>query len=238
MMEAEALVAELGRLDVVLSVREGKLVCNSPPGALTHALRERLVRLKPQLVTLLAARQGEVRVPFSTAQARIHAIATLLPHAGAACVGGACAVGACDRAARPAFTEPEIRRSNLAGVKRIPYTRLTPPQGVRRYPLELAASCPSRGSARSGIKSREADRWLPATLDRDLQRHADHLWATESQPATGAEQHVFVGEHHDHQPEYCGNPCYFEYNGYYIPNFRTNGIAAQKFAIMRCSISS
>lgn len=67
------------------------------------------------------------------------------------------------------------RCSNLAGVKRIPYTRLTPPQGVRRYPLELAASCPSRGSARSGIKSREADRRLPATLDHDLTRHAELL---------------------------------------------------------------
>jgi len=83
-MEAETLVRELERLDVVLSARAGKLVCNAPKGALTDALRDRITRLRPQLLALLEARAPEQRVPLSRSQARIHAIATLLPAAGAA----------------------------------------------------------------------------------------------------------------------------------------------------------
>ena len=82
-MDAEALIGELERLDVVLSVREGKLVCNAPKGALTAALREHIVRLKPELLARLDAREAE-HVPLSPSQARTHAIATLLPFAGAA----------------------------------------------------------------------------------------------------------------------------------------------------------
>jgi hypothetical protein len=121
-MEAEALVTELARLDVALSVNAGKLVCSAPKDALSDDLRRRITELKPQLLTLLEARRtADEVVPLSLSQARIHAIATLLPAASAASnvplafrLTGSLDLGALERALQAVVQRHEVFRSRCS----------------------------------------------------------------------------------------------------------------------------
>lgn len=120
-MGVDVLLDELERLDVRLSTRGGRLVCNAPPGVLTDELRGRIKRLKPRLVARLQGQlerddSAPVRVgPLSLSQARILALATLLPEASAASniPFGFRLTGALDREALDRALQEVVRRHEV-----------------------------------------------------------------------------------------------------------------------------
>lgn len=61
-------LALLGRKDIQLEVREGRLVVNAPTRVLDDALRSELKRRKPELLTLLGAPESVGRSPLVAAQ--------------------------------------------------------------------------------------------------------------------------------------------------------------------------
>jgi len=76
-LELAAWVTSLASQNIQLSVRDGKLVCDCPKGALSEALRQSLRESKPRLLQYLAERDGVGK--NGTAQAGAARIAALPP---------------------------------------------------------------------------------------------------------------------------------------------------------------
>jgi len=97
-VNAEHLILELQRLDVKLSTRGGRLICDAPQGALSDEVRQQIKQLKPDLLAMLVSRPSltqpplpsqavashEGSPPLSRSQARIRDLAILQPEASVA----------------------------------------------------------------------------------------------------------------------------------------------------------
>ncbi|HRI63653.1 MAG TPA: condensation domain-containing protein [Polyangium sp.] len=91
-MSVQPFIDELRQIGVVLSQRDGKLLCNAPKGVLTDELRQRISRAKPDLISFLSLEQkqssfsdsipiverGEA-LPLSFSQERIWKLSKVVP---------------------------------------------------------------------------------------------------------------------------------------------------------------
>lgn len=165
MQSAQQLLTELNRLDIKLSLADGKLRCNAPKGAMTPALRDSIKQFKPALLQLLEnqrqpesgantggtltpiARNGEL--PLSYSQERIWLLSKLDPanHFTGNIhfvfrISGLLDIAALEQALNTLIQRHEVFRIRCASVDNRPVQTVIPPIRFRLPLQDLSALSP------------------------------------------------------------------------------------------------